>query len=315
MAPLLLLLYQPATEVAFHGRGYRREAKQQRGTVTCKARFMPAGTEKLRYQQNNAHTYFEEAQIMKKYVWLVLCLSIAMLFVANLSVAYTGGSGIKGTPHDLSSTGGGQAYGDSSEQGNLNRICIYCHAPHNTIKQVDAAGINYIPLWNHAVTAQTYVMYSNGSEKPNDINHQSQAMDLLAGKNRPGSVSRLCLSCHDGTVSTNSYGFYSASSQKKDGTATVVGTAFEIGGSGSLANHHPIGFNYADAQLLDDELALPTTIMTTGVRINDLLWNNNMECTTCHDVHNTKNPGAEKFLWKSDAGSEFCMTCHLKKKS
>ena len=68
---------------------------------------------------------------MKKHVWLVLCLSIAMLFVANFSFAYTGGTGITGTPHDLSSTGGGAAYGDTVEQTTTgkDRICIYCHAP------------------------------------------------------------------------------------------------------------------------------------------------------------------------------------------
>ena len=51
--------------------------------------------------------------------------------------------------------------------------------------------------------------------------------------------------------------------------------------------------------------------MVGSVTISDLLWNGNMECTTCHDVHNTKNTG-EKFLWKSDAQSAFCLTCHLK---
>jgi len=252
---------------------------------------------------------------MKKHIWLALCLSIAMLFVANISLAYTGGSGIAGTPHDLSLSGGGAAYGDTVEQttAGKNRICIYCHAPHNTVKLADAAGINYIPLWNHAVTVQTYVMYSNGTEIPSDASHKSTAMELLASKSRPGGVSRLCLSCHDGTVSTNSYGFYNATS-KNNGNTKVSGTAYEIGGNGSLANHHPIGFDYVSVQVTDDEIAPVGTTMTTNVKISDLLWQGNMECTTCHDVHNTKNPGAEKFLWKSDAGSEFCMTCHLKKK-
>jgi predicted CXXCH cytochrome family protein len=45
--------------------------------------------------------------------------------------------------------------------------------------------------------------------------------------------------------------------------------------------------------------------------IGDLLWAGQMECTTCHDVHNTKNEG-EKFLWASDENSDLCMTCHLK---
>jgi len=250
---------------------------------------------------------------MKKSVMLTLCLVIGMSLITSMAFA-AGGSGIKGTAHDLSATGAGKDYGDTNEQSiGLDRICIYCHAPHNTVKPGDAAGIGYIPLWNHEVTSQVYAMYSNGTNDPSDPNHVSKAQELLVGKNRPGGVSRLCLSCHDGTVSTNAYGFYAASSKHTGADASVVGTMYEIGGSNNLANHHPIGFNYDAVQVTDDEIAVKTTVMAPGVRIADLLWVGNMECTTCHDVHNTKNPGAEKFLWKSDAGSEFCMTCHLKK--
>jgi hypothetical protein len=219
-----------------------------------------------------------------------------------------GGAGITGTSHDLSGAGVNALYGEAGE----NRICIYCHAPHHTVKAEDAAGITYIPLWNHEVTSQTYLMYSNGDNSPNDENHKSQAMQLLEGINQPGSVSRLCLSCHDGTVSTNSYGFYNATSQAH-GAKKVTATEFEIGGGGNLTNHHPIGFSYATALASDDELAQTTANMTGSVSIGDLLWSGKMECTTCHDVHNTKNAaGAEKFLWKSDANSAFCGTCHLK---
>lgn len=248
---------------------------------------------------------------MKKSVLATLCILTGMLLTA--AVAFAGGTGIKTTAHDLSSLGAGISFGDPTEQAGQNRICVYCHAPHNTIKAVDAAGIAYIPLWNHAVTVQTYVLYSNGTEVPNDLSHQSQAMVLLAGRNQPGGVSRLCLSCHDGTVSTNAYGFYGASSQGAANRFITSGSPYLIGGSGDLANHHPIGFNYAAAQALDPGLAPVTTAVVGGKNISNLLWNNNMECTTCHDVHNTGNEAAAlKFLWKSDTQSSFCLTCHLK---
>ena len=255
---------------------------------------------------------------MKKSVLSVLCILMGMLLVTSMAFATTlsnAGKGIKHSEHDLSSTGAGATFGDAAEQGNGadggNRICIYCHAPHHTIKAADADGIAYIPLWNHAVTVQDYTMYSNGTDLPSDQSHQSQAMTLLAGKTKPGSVSRLCLSCHDGTVSTNSYGFSPAPSRSIGaGGADVMGSQYMIGGNGDLSNHHPIGFAYASAQGLDDELAATSATMG-NYTIGDLLWQGNMECTTCHDVHNTKNTG-ERFLWISDTNSAFCGTCHLK---
>jgi predicted CXXCH cytochrome family protein len=257
---------------------------------------------------------------MKKSVMFVLCILMGMLVVVSMAAAYTGGTGIKQTAHDLSKTGGNGAsvVGDTAEQGGYDRICIYCHAPHNTIKPGSAAadGVNYLPLWNHDVTKATYVMYSNGTEIPNDVNHQSQAMVALTGKTRPGSVSRLCLSCHDGSIATNAYGQYASSSKgAADKNISTAGAQYVIGAVsgtiGDLTNHHPIGFPYAAATADDDEIAASDTTMVGSVTIADLLWNGNMECTTCHDVHNTKNTG-EKFLWKSDQNSAFCLTCHLK---
>jgi predicted CXXCH cytochrome family protein len=255
---------------------------------------------------------------MKKSVLAVLCILMGMLFVASMAMA-AAGDGITGTKHDLSLTGtagNNAAFGTDGE----NRICIYCHAPHNTLKPSDAAaqGLLYVPLWNHEVTVQTYKMYSAGTELPNDVNHQSQAMIALLGGDQPGGVSRLCLSCHDGSVATNSYGFAPGvvnAGVKKITSANVslIGGDLGDGGGYDLSNHHPIGFDYADAKSHDNELAETSVQLgaNADVTIGSLLWNGKMECTTCHDVHNTKNTG-EKFLWKSDGGSALCGTCHLK---
>jgi predicted CXXCH cytochrome family protein len=130
-------------------------------------------------------------------------------------------------------------------------------------------------------------------------------------------VSRLCLSCHDGTVSTNAYGAYNGASSfgldNKNIKDIPTTMEFLIGGvnGDDLSNHHPIGFPYANTDV-DNEIAKPTEAMgTNGLKISDLLWAGNMECTTCHDVHNSKNQG-EKFLWASDLESAFCLTCHKK---
>ncbi|MFI5395332.1 MAG: cytochrome c3 family protein [Candidatus Binatia bacterium] len=54
--------------------------------------------------------------------------------------------------------------------------------------------------------------------------------------------------------------------------------------------------------------------MGTAGTVRDHLYGpggTRMECATCHSVHNTGNTG-ETLLWRSDAGSRLCLTCHDK---
>jgi predicted CXXCH cytochrome family protein len=246
----------------------------------------------------------------------------------------TPGSGILQSFHDLSSTGAAASSGDTVEQGagaGFDRVCIYCHAPHHTLKPADAlvgdgAGgvdytgansVGYVPLWNHWITQQAFTLYDNGPDDPLDPAHFADSTILASS---PGSVSLLCLSCHDGSVATNEYGFTPAQAvEKRQGAQrylAITAPRAVIGGGGDLSNHHPIGFDYLLVSSAtggnDDEIADPLNAMgTTGYTIGDLLWNNKMECSTCHDVHNTKNQG-RKFTWVEDTNSAFCLTCHLK---
>ena len=247
------------------------------------------------------------------------------------------GAGIVGSKHDLSlATGIGDDYGQSDA---LDRICIYCHAPHHTLQEADAAGIKYLPLWNHAVTTQFYDTYqsdfgdgpaASGLAGVGSISNDEQFADrhLFNGAatiGEPGSVSRLCLSCHDGTVAVNEYGFDPQRAYSQDAGSHYIADQFKIGGGGNLTNHHPIGFDYVDVSNHDDEIAHPdkwindVTAANVGpggakemTTIRSLLYGGNMmECVTCHDVHNTKNTG-ETFLWRTDRESGFCLTCHIK---
>jgi predicted CXXCH cytochrome family protein len=269
---------------------------------------------------------------MKKFIVVAVCLVLGMFLVSSMAMAtdystkVTPGKGIKGTAHDLSLTGATTSgrtdlYGSADINnaylpgGSLDRICIWCHTPHFSIKPgtADAGGINYLPLWNHDLTAQTYKAYTNGSDEPADANHKSEAERL---NSQPGGVSKLCLSCHDGSVAVNAYGRVPGGTGPGDDKSTgarneFIKADYMIGEMGDLSNHHPIGFNYDTVEATDDEIQRSTEVFTASNTIGDLLWSGKMECTTCHDVHNTKNTG-EKFLWKSDAQSALCLTCHLK---
>jgi predicted CXXCH cytochrome family protein len=227
------------------------------------------------------------------------------------------GTGIVGTSHDLSSASGvGGSWGSgSAADGTMDRICIYCHTPHHSATIADAAadGITYFPLWNHDNTALSYATYTNGTDTPDGIQHM-----LNATIGQPGSVSKLCLSCHDGSVAISSYGNFEGGANSENHTGAVVASGrILVGAAGAigLTNHHPIGFDYNDVIATgDDEIADPSTPFINnpnGVTIGEVLWNGKMECSSCHDVHNTKNSGA-KFTWTEDTNSSLCLTCHIK---
>lgn len=290
---------------------------------------------------------------MKKRMMLTVALGLGVfaLCAGSADAGSRPGSGIVNSLHDLSTDDGGYPTG-GFDGDKLGRVCIYCHAPHHTIKPGATGDLrsDYVPLWNRPFTqASSFKLYSNGSN-PGKGSHESQAMsDFTAnGITTPGAVSMLCLSCHDGTVALNVYGstqmanaswteadqsyvqntgsigaadynWYSANTgHPTTGVALDAGVEYNIGGVvGSsevdLSNHHPIGFDYTYAEAEDHEIATVATLFgTTGVSIGDVLYNDYMECVTCHDVHNSTQNMGEKFLWTSNEDSAFCCTCHLK---
>ena len=185
---------------------------------------------------------------------------------------------ILNTKHDFSTSGwsGGE-------------ICVACHTPHNSATVADA------PLWNHDLSTQTYALYNSPT--------------LNATVSQPGGTSKLCLSCHDGTVAYDN----TALGTKMSGTSAI--------GSDGLTNDHPISFTF-DTNLatadgaLHDPAATTVTIGTgtdtkTGT-INDIMLSGGeLQCASCHDVHNKFTDGA-KLLRVSNAGSALCLTCHNK---
>ncbi len=252
----------------------------------------------------------------------ILAVGLVLALAGYAMAGANPGTGIKGTSHDLSSTSGvGAQWGAGTlADPTLDRICIYCHAPHHTASTTDIANLGltayatYYPLWNHGLTQVTnYTLYSSGSVTPNLINEQNNAASTIG---QPGSVSRLCLSCHDGSVAISTYGNFDGGVSPSHNTGNVMASGrILIGGGGNLANHHPIGFDYNAVAAVDDEINNADTPIggpnPYGITINDLLWNGMMECSSCHDVHNTKAQGV-KFTWVQDTNSALCFTCHNK---
>ena len=209
-------------------------------------------------------------------------MPVAMLILISfLSQAAWGGS-IIGSPHDFR----GYLWNRSGE------ICLPCHAPHYT-KTLPA------PLWNHDLPQQTYITYGRT---------HSPTMDAEVNR-QPDGISKICLSCHDGIVASETYGrnaHAAAYPFGKDPISTVSG------------NNHPISFTYDSAlamkerDLYDPSTKLSGLTGSTGTISADMLFSNRMECSSCHDVHNTKAVPGTKLLVKDNAGSALCLTCHDK---
>lgn len=202
---------------------------------------------------------------------LFLIVIILLLIQAGNSL----GQSIVGSAHDFS----------TASWNTTGEICVVCHAPHNA-----NVNVNDAPLWNHQSTLATFVPYSSAS--------------LNATVGQPDASSKLCLSCHDGTVAVDNFGGVTTGTFYLSGI-TLIGT--------DVNDDHPISFVYdATLSIADDGLADPTTTNSGlgGTIDQDLLIGHKVQCASCHDVHN--GSGIDNLLIKSNAQSDLCLTCHIK---
>jgi predicted CXXCH cytochrome family protein len=180
---------------------------------------------------------------------------------------------IVSTKHNLSVSGPGEVKASSE-----TRICIFCHTPHR-------AGTSG-PLWNKAETQASYLPY------------QSSSMHILPGQ--PNGTSKLCLSCHDGTIAL---GLLISESAQLSMTyqfprgRSLVGT--------DLSDDHPVSFTYdPSVSAANPEIADPTN--NPDIHLDP---QGRMQCTSCHDAHNDIHG---HFLRESNQQSALCKRCHIK---
>jgi len=191
---------------------------------------------------------------------------------------------IAGTKHDFS----GKSWAPLE-----NKICGVCHTIHNAKNEPSA------PLWDHQSTGvAAYTLYS------------SPTFDSQGGLTitNPTASSKLCLSCHDGTVALENFGGISTGINYIHVDSRIGGVA-----GSDMSKEHPISFEYTDAlAVLDGGLRPPTTTNSGlgGTIANDMLFNNRLECASCHDVHNKYS--VTHLLKMSNINSQLCLTCHMK---
>lgn len=191
-----------------------------------------------------------------------------LLLCQLLTGTANAGMSIVDSKHNLSVTGPGEIRALTED-----RICIFCHTPHNAAP--------YTPLWNRNLQPTNYTLYESST--------------LSAAPQQPAGPTRLCLSCHDGTIALGNV------LQPAEGIQMNMELTARRSNLGTnISNDHPVSFNYYEA-LPNPELSpiIPPGLRTYGT--------GNIHCTTCHDPHDDT---FGKFLVMGNQYSALCTTCH-----
>ncbi len=260
----------------------------------------------------------------------VLALAAVLLMGWSLSGWAERISDIRNTKHNFSATvipilpDGAQRNAAASSE---SQICAFCHTPHGATKAPKA------PLWNRNLSVSTYTPYSSGS---------LDAIDL----DQPRAKSKLCLSCHDGTLALGSVNVLNrVENARIDMSGPGIGPGDSIpAGQGErtgftrrlgvdLTNDHPISFTFDSAQAVrDGELYDPNLVTQVGERVRGTqppllpLEEERVECISCHDPHirdtsgdNVKFLRANRFQQGEPVDGQFdanndiiCLACHDK---
>lgn len=189
----------------------------------------------------------------------------------------------KNTKHDLSFSSTGATVKASSSTYPGNEICIFCHIPHNANPAV--------PLWNHKLSSQTYILYTSST--------------LNATLGQPDGSSKLCLSCHDGTVAIGGLNSMTVAMSGVAADGTMPATASDLGTD--LRDDHPVSFvpklPDPDNEILPPPAGDPVKLDAGG----------KVQCTSCHDPHdNAIPPFLKKASVATTYGGALCLTCHNK---
>ncbi|MFQ5413555.1 MAG: cytochrome c3 family protein [Phycisphaerae bacterium] len=182
---------------------------------------------------------------------------------------------ILNSPHDLSAGGRGPIRAVEETE-----VCIFCHTPHNASPQT--------PLWNRHNPRTHYRIYESST--------------LDARVDQPSGPSKLCLSCHDGSLALGAVLSRPARHPIITSPRTIPPGPSDL--TNDLSDDHPIGFRYDRAVAsADPQIRVPELIS----RELPLGRHSEVHCTTCHDPHDNSEG---KFLRITDRYGTICTTCH-----
>ncbi len=203
----------------------------------------------------------------------VVVALIAALVAAAHGAPVQNANSIVNSKHNLSVSSPGRIHAATESD-----ICIFCHTPHF------ASGDG--PLWNHKMSSAVYRPYSSST--------------LKAVVGQPTGASRLCLSCHDGTVAMGTV--------HSRGADIAMNTPLMPSGSDKLgvdlSADHPVSFVYDHGLAIRDGNLRDPKTLPSEVKLDR---GSQLQCTACHDPHNNQYGD---FLVMDNSGSALCVACH-----
>ena len=226
--------------------------------------------------------------------------------------------GILTSKHNLSASGPGPVKAATETQ-----VCVFCHTPHGGDQTADA------PLWNRQLSTATYTPYLSSSTDANPL------------PGPPGGSSKVCLSCHDGTLAIGSVASMGSIAMNNTGVGGVIpsglgaDTGFTRNLGTDLGNDHPVSFTYNSTLVSNDgELRTPGNNVVgdptpSNKKPTFPLEVGQIQCATCHDPHISESGPSQpplKFLRGSRIqngvplggyvqGTDImCLACHDKDK-
>ena len=192
----------------------------------------------------------------------------------GVAFGQVGGSRVADTKHNLTAGGPGTV-----RTASAGEVCSFCHTPH--------AANPIAPLWNR--------------ENPGTYYRTYESTTLEADVGQPTGSSRLCLSCHDGTIALTQT--YNQRNAPAGGTIYISSADRGLIGT-DLSDDHPISFTYdAGLAAAQGELAHPQSLPPQL----PLDRNQQLQCTTCHEPHDNTHG---RFLRMDNTESRMCRACH-----
>ncbi len=198
--------------------------------------------------------------------------SILTIFFLAVNNTISAQNSVIYTNHNLS------VYGSEIRSISEEQVCIFCHATHGSENQT--------ALWNRYDSPVIYTLYGSPT--------------MVSKTRQPGLNSRLCLSCHDGTVALGLV------RSRENPIAFPVGLDKippEHPGnlSGSLADDHPITLDFNTGHF--------EAYSCSGCHEFSSINNHSLECSSCHDPHDNTYG---KFLVADPIYGGLCLRCHSK---
>ena len=207
---------------------------------------------------------------------------IAIAVLAGYGVAGHGTcmAGILNSKHNLSTSGVGEL-----KAATETRVCVFCHTPHNARRDSPF-------LWNRSDQTTNYIPYNSST--------------MYAAVGQPTGASKLCLSCHDGTIALGAVLSQLEEIEFLGGIRYLPATRPSYLGT-DLSDDHPVSFYYDSSIDQGNSELVASSILPKEISLDD---GGRLQCTACHDPHDDT---WGSFLVMSNQYSHLCASCHNKR--